>query len=346
MKVFLTGGTGFIGQPLTRQLLSRGWDVIVLVRKPDSPQARALTALGARCVAGDITDRESMRAGMTGADIVVHNAAWYEFGVTAEAQHRMQTANVGGTEQVLGLAHELGIPRTVYVSSILALGDTGLQQRDETFQRQRPAVSGYEQSKADAHLIALDYQQRGLPLIIVMPGQVIGPNDHSVWGYFARLYVNGWMPPMAWARDYLQTHGHVEDIAQGIALAADKGRPGERYVLCGEPATMQDILTLWGATPGHFKVRLWLPQKLAWLMFAPLEPLQRLIGLPAFMSREAVNSSAIHYHFSNEKAKRDLGWQPRPIHELWSETLQRERTLKDQRRKRDLITRLKPLTEE
>jgi uncharacterized protein YbjT (DUF2867 family) len=66
MKVFLTGGTGFIGQPLTRQLLARGWEVIALVRKPDSAQARALSAMGARCVAGDVTDRESMRAGMTG----------------------------------------------------------------------------------------------------------------------------------------------------------------------------------------------------------------------------------------------------------------------------------------
>ena len=69
MKVFLTGGTGFIGQPLTRQLLSRGWEVIALVRKPDGAQARALKQLGAQCVPGDITDRESMRAGMAGADL-------------------------------------------------------------------------------------------------------------------------------------------------------------------------------------------------------------------------------------------------------------------------------------
>ena len=77
MKVFLTGGTGFIGQPLTKSLLARGWNVVVLVRRPDSPLARALNQMGAQCVAGDVTDRESMRAGMTGADILVHNAGWY-----------------------------------------------------------------------------------------------------------------------------------------------------------------------------------------------------------------------------------------------------------------------------
>src|SRR5919201_1365119 len=135
MKVFLTGGTGFIGQPLTKSLLARGWNVVALVRKPDSPPARALTRMGAQCIAGDVTDRESMRAGMTGADIVVHNAGWYEVGVHKSARALMHTINVTGTENVLSLAQELGIPRTVYVSSGAYYGDTGLQARDETFQR-------------------------------------------------------------------------------------------------------------------------------------------------------------------------------------------------------------------
>lgn len=74
MKIFLTGGTGFIGQPLTQSLIARGWNVVALVRKPDSAQTRASTKMGAQCVAGDVTDRESMRAGMKGADMVVHNA--------------------------------------------------------------------------------------------------------------------------------------------------------------------------------------------------------------------------------------------------------------------------------
>ena len=71
MKVFLTGGTGFIGQPLTQSLIARSWNVVALVRKSNSPQARALANMGAECVSGDVTDRESMRANMTGADLVV-----------------------------------------------------------------------------------------------------------------------------------------------------------------------------------------------------------------------------------------------------------------------------------
>ncbi len=346
MRVFLTGGTGFIGQPLTRRLAARGWEVIALVRRPDSTAARALHNMGVHCLAGDITERESMRAGMTGADLVVHAAAWFELGLTAAAKKRMQAINVGGTENVLSLAQELGIPRTVYVSSVVAFGETGRQLRDETFTRQTPCVAAYDQSKTDAHAVALQYQARGLPLIIVCPGSVIGPNDHSIWGYFARLYVNGLMPPMGWAKDRIFVHATDEDTAEGIALAAEKGRIGETYFLCGETTTMQAVVDLWGSTPGRFRVRLWLPGKLAEIMFAPLEPLQRLLGLTAFISRETVRSGSLNYCFSNEKARRELGWQPRPVREAWLETLERERELKARRRKRDLTSRLRPLVED
>lgn len=346
MKVFLTGGTGFIGQPLTQRLLARGWEVIALVRKPDSAPARALNKLGARCVAGDITDRESMRAGMTGADLVVHNAGWYEIGLTAEAGRRMRVVNVDGTEAVLGLAHELGVPRVVYVSSVVALGDTGRQQRNETYMYSGTRLTVYEQTKTDAHRVALRYQHNGLPLMIVCPSQVVGPNDHSVWGYFARLYVNGLLPPMGWAQKTIYSHVGVIDVAEGISLAAEKGRVGETYLLCGEPASMQAVMGLWSSAPGRFKTRLWLPTPLMTLMLAPMGPVLRLMGLPAFMSREVTRGAVTNFDYSNEKAKRELGWNPEPVRDVWLKTLLGESELKAKRRKRDLISRLKPLDEE
>ena len=120
MKVFLTGGTGFIGQPLTKALLTRGWSVTALVRKPNTIQAQALSKIGAQLSTGDVTDCDSMRAAMNGADIVVHNAGHYEYGVDQAGKQRMHTINVTGTDNVLGLAHDLGIPRTVYVSTVQA----------------------------------------------------------------------------------------------------------------------------------------------------------------------------------------------------------------------------------
>ena len=233
-KVFLTGGTGFIGGPLTQSLLSRGWNVVALARNPDSPHARALSRMGATCVSGDVTDRESMRANMSGADLVVHNAGWFELGVTGKARQLMHAINVTGTDNVLSLALELGIPRTVYVSSTIAYGATGPTAVDETYQRQTPCLTFYEQSKTEAHDIAQRYQQQGLPLILVCPEGVVGPNDHSARSYFLRMYLNRLMPPFAWAPNTITSLVHVKDVSEGITLASEKGRIGETYILAGE----------------------------------------------------------------------------------------------------------------
>jgi dihydroflavonol-4-reductase len=341
MKIFLTGGTGFIGQPLAQALIKRGWQVVALVRRPDSPQARALEQMGAKCVNGDVTDRESMRAAMTGADIVVHNAAWYELGITKKAQALMHTINVTGTENVLSLALELDIPRTVYVSSTTYYGDSGTEARDESYRRQKPYRFYYEQCKAEAHEVALQYQQDGLPLILICPAHVVGPNDHSPWGYFLRLYLNRIMTPFAWSPEMLNSAAHVDDVSEGIALAAEKGHVGETYLLAGDPISMREVMNIWGAKPGGSKVKFYIPKWLAWLMFAPFEPLLRFVGLPAFISREIVTAS-MHLNYSSAKAQRDLGWTYRPVKEMWLDIIDAELALLANRQKRDLVSRLKP----
>jgi len=342
MKIFLTGGTGFIGQPLTQSLIARGWNVVALVRKPDSPQARALIKIGAQCVAGDVTDRESIRAGMTGVDIVIHNAGNYEFGLDASGRRRMHAVNVTGTENVLSLALELGVPRLVYVSSTMYYGETSSEACDESYRRQKPYYSYYEQTKAEAHTVALQYQQRGLPLVIVCPNGVTGPNDHVAAGYFLRMYLNRLMPPYAWAPDIISSLVHVNDAAEGIALAAEKGRFSETYLLAGEPHRRRDVARYWNARPGGFKIRFYIPNWLAWAMFAPLEPLQRLVGLPAFISRETVTAS-VSLNYSSDKAKRELGWTHRSAQAMWTDTIDGELKLLASRQKRDLVSRLKPV---
>jgi nucleoside-diphosphate-sugar epimerase len=342
LKIFLTGSTGFIGGPLTESLIARGGKIVALVRKPNSPQARILTKMGAQCVAGDVTDRESMRAGMIGADMVVHNAGWYEFGVTANGRKLMHAVNVIGTDNVLGLALELGIPRSVYVSSTVFWGETGPEVCDETWQRQKPYQSYYEQTKAEAHKIAQGYQKRGLPLIIVCPNAVVGPNDHSTYGYFLRMYLNHLLTPFAWAPDVMTSRVYVNDVGEGVALAAEKGRVGETYILAGEPSSQREMIEIWMMRPGGFKVRFYIPNWLAKVLFAPLEPLQRLIGLPAAVSRETVSAN-FSMNFSSAKAQRELGWTYLPAREMWLGIVDRELELLASRKKRDLASRLKPM---
>ena len=342
MKIFLTGGTGFIGRPLTRCLIARGWNIVALVLKSESKQAGALTSIGAQCFAGDITDRESMRAGMKGADIVVHNAGMYELGVTGDRRKLMQAINVSGTDNVLSLALELGIPRSVYVSSAVVWGETGTGACDETYQRQKPYNSYYEQTKTEAHEIAQQYRRRGLPLIIVCPNGVVGPNDHSSYGYFLRMYLNHLLMPYGWAPDIINSLVHVNDVAEGIALAAEKGQIGETYILAGEPISRREMVDIWMKKPGGFKIGFYVPKWLAKVLFAPVEPLERLSGLPAAVSSETVSAS-VSMNYSGEKAKRELGWTYLPAREMWFGIIDRELELLAGRKKRDLMSRLKPV---
>jgi nucleoside-diphosphate-sugar epimerase len=343
MRVFLTGGTGYIGQALTKTMLARGWIVTALVRNPNTPQARALSTKGAQLATGDVTDRESMRAAMSGADLVVHSAGHWDYGVDQAGKARMQKTNVTGTDNVLGLALELGIPRTVYVSTVQVFGDSGTQPRDETFTRQAPCRTTYEKTKTAAHELARGYQHKGLPLVIVCPHAVIGANDHGIWGYVLRLYLNHAMPLVSWSPNAVQSAVYMDDLTEGVALAAEKGRIGETYLLCGEARTMREHFGYWRQRPGANIPSVWAPPWLMALSFTPLEPLLRLLGLPAFLSRESVAGGATNWYYVSDKAVRELGWTYRSAEAMWLAALDAEIALRPKRTGQSLLQRLKPL---
>ena len=153
MKVFVTGGTGFIGGEVVRQLRARGDEVACLVRTPEKGQKVA--DLGCELVAGDLGDSKAIREGMEGCDAVIHAAAMYEVGIPASQRPAMREANVGGTERVLRAALEAKIPKVVYVSTVAAFGNTGGKVVDETYEHPgKDFTSCYEETKVEAHQIA------------------------------------------------------------------------------------------------------------------------------------------------------------------------------------------------
>lgn len=340
MRTFLTGGTGFIGQALAQVIRHRGWQLRTLVRRSDR-QAKYLASLGATLVPGDVTDRESMRAAIRGSDLVIHAAGVYEYGADSALRQRMHAANVDGTRNVLELALELGVPRTVYLSTTYATGGTGTAPCDETFVRQMPHLHYYERTKAEAHQVALDLRDRGLPLVIACPNGVVGPNDHSVWGYLLRMYLQYLLPPMAWSPGTIMSLVHVDALAEGVALAAENGRIGDNYLFCGEPTTMRQLFEFWRSHRGGFTPGLWLPPTVAKLMFMPMEPLFRLAGLPAVFSRETVAAGAHHLNYSSAKAERELGWTHPRASDMWPAIIERERHLLSFRK--GLRAKLRPL---
>jgi dihydroflavonol-4-reductase len=323
MRVFLTGGTGFIGKPLVQALRRRNWQVIALVRRPDSPEASVIASLGAQLAHGDVTNRESMCEAMRGADIVIHNAGSYEFGLTPEAARHMQVINVDGTKNVLGLALELGIAKIVHVSTIVAAGRTDLEIVDEGFQRRYPATTIYEATKADAHQVALEHQRRGAPISIASPAGVVGPGDHSSLGYLARMYVRGYgLPLMPMGR---RATVHVDDCAEAIALTAEKGKIAENYILSGGVMSYQEMFETWKTTPGGPKFMLYLPRPIGEIGCGLMEPLQRLLHLPNVLSREVFTTGSVNWCYSGAKAERELGLHFRDAQQAWLDTLEGER---------------------
>jgi dihydroflavonol-4-reductase len=323
MRIFLTGGTGFIGRALVRELIGRGWKVTALVRRSNSAEAQELTALGAELAPGDVTDRASMRSGMAGADAVIHNAGIYAFGLTEAERARMRAVNVDGTINTLGLAHELGVPRIVHISSVVVYGPTGPVVADEGFVRKVAPYSPYEQTKTEAHIIAEQFQARGTPVVIVCPSSVVGQGDHASLGRLARLYVRGWLPPLLYGTGR-QTFVHVDDLAAAIALATERGQAGASYICASGSMSPAEFLVIWRRHPGGMPALGWMPRPVALAFSVFAEALARRLGLPQIFTVEFTRESFEYRCFTAARAVRELGAQFRSLERVFLDTLEAE----------------------
>ncbi len=320
VKYFVTGSTGFIGGHLTRRLLTDGHAVVSLVRSPSL--AADLALQGAVLSPGDVTDRESMRSGMHGVDGVFHLAGWYKIGARDTSPARR--INVDGTRNVLSLALELGIPRVVYTSSLAVFSDTGGRVMDESYRPRGPWVSDYDRSKWEAHFeVAEPLIREGLPLRIVMPGAVYGPADPSQVGIMLRQYLRRRLPLLP--RRTALCWGHVNDTVTGHLLAMEKGAPGESYILAGPHHTLIEAFTLAEGITGIPAPRLRAGPGVLRTAAAASRVLGTVLPLPATYRAESLRVAAgVTYLGSDAKARRDLGFDPRPLATGLAETLRAE----------------------
>ena len=313
MRVFLTGGTGFLGSEVARLLRARGDAVRALVRDPS--RADHLVALGCELFEGDLSDEARLAEACRGAGAVVHSAAVYAVGVPESRRAELVDANVGGTERVLGAALSEGVPRAVHVSTVAVFGDTGGEVADETWQRTASTfTSVYEQTKACAHRRAQEIAARGLPLVTVLPGVVYGPGDPSTFGELVTQLLDGRLPALPFP-DLGVTPVHRDDVAAGIVLALDKGVPGQSYVLAGEPVRMRELVAELADVAGRRPPRVTVPTAL----LRALAPAGRVVG-PALgfppNLRELISSSdGVTFWARADKARDELGWESRPLRE-------------------------------
>lgn len=323
MRYFITGATGFVGGAIARQLAAAGHQVTALVRRP--AQAHDLARLGIALHPGDITDKESMRAPMTGADGIFHVAGWYKIGSKTPVLGKK--INVDGTRNVLELMRELRIPRGVYTSTLLVFSDTRGKLVDEATHYEGLWLSEYERTKWMAHTqIAEPMMKEGLPLMITLPGLVYGPGDTSSVRNLLIQYLKGQLPISPQKTAY--AWGHIEDIAKGHLLAMEKGRPGESYILAGPIHTLQEALAIAEQITGIKAPRLHPSPALLRGLSQIVRWLEPILPLPEFYRSESIRAIAgVTYIGSSKKAQRELGFTARPLEEGLCETLLHEMRL-------------------
>ncbi len=311
MKSFVTGGAGFLGAAVVRRLVDRGDQVVGLVRTEEA--ATKLTRLGAVPVYGDITDARTLDQLLTDVDLVFHIAGDYRIGIKEAEHEAMFMTNVDGTTLVLDAAVSAAVRRIVYVSTVGVFGNTRGRVVDETYERpDRDFLSFYDATKYMAHRVAVGRQAAGAPLVIVQPGAIYGPGDRSELGAQIDQAARGKYTIRAFS-ELGFTMGYVDDVADGVVLAQEKGAVGASYVLGGEVTRLGTVLDAVADMTGNKRARIKLPST----VFSAARPFGGLVGRLTGTGpnlHEVIRASKdVTYWASSAKAERELGYAPRGL---------------------------------
>ena len=306
MDALVTGGTGFVGSNLARELLTAGASVRVLAR-PGSDR-RALDGVKVEIVAGDLLDPASLARACARVDTVYHVAADYRlWAPDPAALHRV---NVDGTRAILEAAGSAGARRIVYTSTVGALGipKDGSPGTEDTPVSLADMVGPYKTSKFLAQQLALELARRGAPIVIVNPSAPIGPWDVKPTPT-GQMIVDFMAGRMFATVDTGLNVVHVRDVVQGHILAAERGRVGELYVLGATRGNLSlaEIGALLAELTRRRPPRVRVPYAVAWCGAACMEAIARLTGGAPRVPLTAVRMAKKRMYFSPAKAVRDLG---------------------------------------
>jgi len=262
IDALVTGGTGFVGANVVRELLREGASVRVLARAHGD--RRALAGLTVDVCEGDLADPSSLRRAVQGVRTVYHVAADYRLWVRRPEE--LYRTNVEGTRAMLQAAADAGVNRVVHTSSVGALGipGDGTPGTETTPVRLADMVGPYKASKFLAEQVALGFALKGLPVVIVNPSTPIGPWDVKPTPT-GQMIVDFLQGKMFATLDTGLNLVHVRDVARGHLLAAERGRVGEKYILGNADLTLAEIGGLLAEITGGRPPRMRIPYAVAWL---------------------------------------------------------------------------------
>jgi dihydroflavonol-4-reductase len=304
MNVFVTGGNGFIGSVVVRMLAGAGHGVRCLVR-PTSDCSRLAGVRWQRAL-GDVRQADTVRQGMAGCDAVIHLASvssWHQID-SPLLREVVET----GTRNVLDAARALGGPRTVFVSSVLAVnGSASPRVFDETARWDLPARGlAYSHAKRAAEALCRRAAREGLPVTIVNPAEVYGPNDTAL--VTAGNLVDFWKGRPVFVCPGGTSVAHVEDVATGILRALERGVPGERYILGGDNLSVRELAALTLDILGERRRIVTLPR---WLI-RTVARAGRCCRIPLPFNPRVIPYATRYWFVDAGRARRDLGVSFRP----------------------------------
>jgi dihydroflavonol-4-reductase len=312
MRVFVTGGAGFIGGAVVRRLVGRGDRVTAVVRDPG--RSEALAELGVDLRQGDLSRTAAIVDAMRGTDAAIHLAGSYRVGIPASERPQMHDANVGVTHRVLDAFATAGLDRLVATSTLNVAGNTHGRIVDEKYRRDLTEgfLSYYDETKFVSHRAVQERIGSGARIVIAMPGTTYGPDDHSAIGVQLDGAYHGTLHYLALA-DLGVSPAYVDDVAAGIVAALDRGRIGESYFLGGQNMRLRDAMAVAARLGGHSLPRLEIPT--AMLRIGAKSPafLARGLGFPDDLGEVLRSSLGVTYWGSSAKAATELGYQPRDL---------------------------------
>jgi dihydroflavonol-4-reductase len=313
MRIFITGGNGFIGSAVSRRLAAAGHDLVCLLR--DTSRVDRIETLPFTRATGDVRDAASLRAAMDGCDCTVHLAA--PGGWEQDEPSFLEAVIEDGTRNVLDVAGHLGDHRVVVVSSTAAIAASDrpvvFDERTE-FSVPDPTLH-YAFAKHRAEVIARDAYARGVPAIVVNPAEVYGPGDTA-------LVTAGNLIDFATSRPVLVCRGgtcvvHVDDVAAGIVAALERGRPGERYILGGENVTIRQLAALVLDLVRRRSPIVTVPNRLV----RAVSRVAARLRLPLPYNPHVVSYATRYWFVDSTKAQRELGVSFRGARETIASTL-------------------------
>jgi dihydroflavonol-4-reductase len=312
MRALVTGGTGFIGAALVRELIADGVTVRVLARA--GSDRRALVGLSVEIATGDLREPTSLPPALAGIDVLYHVAADYR--LWAPDPRVLYQVNVEGTRALLEAAGAAGVSRVVYTSSVGTLGvpSDGTPGTEATPVQLDDMVGDYKRSKFLAEREAERAAARGLPVVIVNPSAPVGPGDWkpTPTGKMLVDYLRGRM--LAYLATGLNIV-HVRDVARGHILASVRGRVGERYILGHASGNLglREIFARLQPYTGIRAPRVRLPHAGALAIATACELISSLTGREPVVARTAVRMAAKRMFFDPARAIRELGLPQTPV---------------------------------